>query len=507
MPRLLLMPPEVSNAGDDAIALYEAVGRRLDGWQQQAVRAGLGETADLQWAAFEVCVICQRQNGKGAVTECVELAALFLFGMRVVIHSAHKLETSLKAFRSMAELINSSPDLKRRCKPINPSDTVIETLSGQRLEFRTRSGSGGRGLTGDLVVLDEALELSPELLAALAPVLLARPFAQLWYTSTVPRFGDAHLCGVRDRALARDQRLAYIEWGADTDAALDDEVQLRRANPALTSGRITLERLGAMRKILGDELFRTECMGIWPVALPGAMLDAAAWARMADTTSRRGLQCAVGVDVSPLRDWTTIGLYSVRDDDLEHVQLLDYREGVDWVPDRIAEVDRLLQPLGYGLDDKNGARALLAALAERGIVVAEDRSAPERGQIMVFGVHEAADSVAGFVDAFRAGRLRHIEQEPLTAAIVNVQPRPIGDSGLIGWGRRRSNVNIGPVVTVAEARYVYHAWHDLISGHYDVLGSIPPVQGQCPHCDAWAPAGQPVQHYDDCVTVGAAGGP
>lgn len=498
-PRLQLVPPCASNAADDAVELYESCGQRLDDWQDLCLRIGCGETRLGAWASFENGIVVSRQNGKGAVIEALCLASLFIWGNKVTIYSAHRGDTVQATFRRIRALIEDHPDLTRRCKPINPSDDVIELITGGRLEFRTRTRSGGRGLTGDLVILDEALELNPEQIAALVPVLLARPHAQLWYFSTVPATGDQHLCLVRKRVLAGAERIGWADWGVDSGAALDDPAALAAANPALGI-RITLERLHDLRGILGDEKFKTECMGIWPSLTAGAVLDPKAWANMCDPESKRSGDLALAIDVTPLRDHGTIGLFGYRDDGLEHVQLVDSRPGVDWIPGRAAELAAILDPIGWAVDEKNGAYAMREQLAAVGIVEPEDPLVPGRGNLLVVDARGAADAVAGFIDAFRRSAMRHPGQPPLDDAVKNAKARPIGDAGQIAWGRRASEVNIGGLITVTNARHLWMTWHDLVTTEYDVLRSIPLAEGQCPDCEAWAPEGAFVEHYDDCAT-------
>lgn len=471
-PRIQLAPPCAhGGSGDDAVEFARRIGVPLDPWQQLALRNGLGRDADGSWSAFEVCVICQRQNGKGSITDILELYALFVLSLPVVIHSAHRLETSRKAFRVIKAIIERNPDLARRCKPINPSDEHIETIGGCRLEFRTRTKSGGRGLTADLLVLDEALELTDEQIAAIVPTLAARPGAQLWYTSTVPQFADQHLCKVRASALAQEPRLAYVEWGVDRGAnaaetrrILGDPMAQAEANPAYGT-RLTGERLADLRRILGDEKFATECMGIWPEMAAGAVLDPARWRDMADTGSRRSGPVALMLDVTPMRDHGTIGLAGERADGLEHLQLLDYRPGTAWMVARTVEWKQALGDdlVAVVVDDKNGAKALLDDLAEQGIMVPDDPERPERGDVLVLDAAGMASAVGQFIDGYRKDPtvFRHLDQGPLNTAVENVKTRPIGDGGQIAWGRKASEVDIGPIVTVTGARYGRRLWLNL----------------------------------------------
>lgn len=491
IPRIQLAPPELFNAGDLAVEFARRIGVPLDSWQRLGLRNGLGIAAGGAPSAFEVCVICQRQNGKGSITDVLELYALFVMGLPVIIHSAHRLDTSRKAFRVVKGIIERNPDLARRCMPINDSDEAIETIGGCRLEFRTRTRSGGRGLTGDLLVLDEALELNDEQIAAIVPTTAARPFAQIWYTSTVPQSADQHLCKVRMSALAKAPRMAYIEWGVDRGATpaetariLGDPKAHAAANPAYGI-RLTAERLEDLRRILGDAVFATECLGIWPDMAAGAVLDPAAWARMTDPDSRRddGGELALAVDVTPMRDHASIGMYSLRADGREHMQLIDYRPGTEWLVDRIVELRHALNPICIAYDAKNGAHALLPDLAVYGIVRPRDREEwdqePHRGDLLELDTPMAVDAVGQFIDGFRApplddGRPRyaHLGQDPLDVAVRGAVARSVGDAGQIAWGRRMSEVDIGPLQVVTEARYGYHLWVDLVQDDYDLMSSV-----------------------------------
>ena len=505
-PRLQLAPPSVSNAARDAIDIYECCGRRLDPWQELCLRIGCGETLLASWASFENGIVVSRQNGKGAVIEALLLASAFVWGNAVTVYSAHHGATVAKTLRAFKQLIKNTTDLARRCKPINDSDDFIELIGGARIEFTIRTRAGARGLTGDLVIIDEALELNDEVIASLVPILLARPGAQLWYFSTVPQHADQHLCTVRQRVLAKGPRQAWAEWGVDKEVAVergyDSPEVLAEANPALNI-RITLERLADMRGILGDKLFATECLGIWPDQVAGAALDPAVWAKMADAESRRaaGSDVVVTFDCTPLQDHGTIGLYGLREDGLEHQQLLDYRPGIDWMPGRAAEIKAELDPLAFGLDEKNGVHALLPEFAAVGIAPPQDPEEPQRGDLFILHTQDAATAVARYIEGFRRGVYRHLDQEPLNEAVRNAKARPIGDGGQIAWGRKLSTVDIGPVKVVTDGKYVYETWHDLVITDYDPLASVPRVEGQCEHCDAWAPAGLVLTHYDDCPTL------
>src|SRR5690606_42159086 len=63
-------------------------------WQRYVLEHSLGEREDGRWCAFEVAVVVPRQNGKNVIIEARELAGLFLWGEKVIIHSAHQVKTA-----------------------------------------------------------------------------------------------------------------------------------------------------------------------------------------------------------------------------------------------------------------------------------------------------------------------------------------------------------------------------------------------------------------------------
>ncbi len=187
-PRYQLVPPARSSAGRDAVELAATAGLILDPWQELVLEGALGELPNGKWAANEVGVIVPRQNGKGGLLEARELAGLFLFEERLILHSAHETKTAKEAFRRMKDLIEANPDLAKEVHQFRFSseETSIEMKNGQRLRYIARSTGSGRGFSGDCIILDEAYNLSDQVMAALFPTMAARPNPQLWYTSSAP---------------------------------------------------------------------------------------------------------------------------------------------------------------------------------------------------------------------------------------------------------------------------------------------------------------------------------
>src|SRR6266705_1597830 len=162
-PRIASVPPSGWSEGERAADLAEAVGLRLDDWERWVLDQGLGRDDSGQWTAFEKALIVSRQNGKGAVLEALELAALFLddFGADLILHSAHEFKTASEAFRRVQGRIDNHPSFRRRVRQVylQRGAESIELKNGKRLRFIARTGGSGRGFTADLVVLDATYDL------------------------------------------------------------------------------------------------------------------------------------------------------------------------------------------------------------------------------------------------------------------------------------------------------------------------------------------------------------
>src|SRR4051812_18108386 len=248
-PRILWYPEYVSSAGEEAVELAAMAGLELDPWEQLVLAHSLGERPDGKWAAFEVGLVVPRQNGKGTILEARELAGLFLLGEKLLIHSAHEQATSSEHFRRLLTLIEGVPEFERRVMkaPKGKGAEAIELRGGQRIFFKTRTGGGGRGLTGDLVVLDEAMILPETVTGALVPTMAARSVhgnPQLWYAgSAVDQTIHEHgivFARMRERGVAQAPRVAWFEWSADGDHPEDVPVEVRedpatwaQANPGM----------------------------------------------------------------------------------------------------------------------------------------------------------------------------------------------------------------------------------------------------------------------------------
>ena len=460
-PRFSFAPESFSNAAVEVIDLMSQVGMPLDEWQGNACEIMLGERRDGSWAAFEFGLIVARQNGKGGVLEARELGGLFLFGEKHIIHSAHEEGTAAEAFLRMKNLIDGTEWLAKRVHKMvgSPGKQLIELRSGQRLSYKTRTASGGRGFSAPTVILDEAQNLTSRQIAALMPVVSAQPNAQLIYAGTVMA-GARTFRGIVDRGRGKiGDRLAYAEWSSPDDAASDDEQALAQANPAMGI-RIPLEYIRAERESLiaagAEPEFRMERMSIWPaVDALGSVIPVADWAKAQDLTAgmSTGAEVALGVAISPARDWASVGIAGHRGDGTTYVELVKHAIGTDWLIPYLSGLVSRVNPSAVCVDQQGPAGTLLPALGAAGLTVRVSDTA----------AYKAA--CGGFVDAVKSGRIIHRGQQPLTDAAHGVKERTVGDAWV--YARRDSGVLVSPLEAVTLA--VWGLTPDLSKKEFFVL--------------------------------------
>lgn len=438
----------MTSAGREAIELAESVGLILDPWQRDILDGSLGERDDGTWAALEVGVIVPRQNGKGALIEARELAGLFLFGEQLITHTAHEFKTALEGFRRVLALIEGSDDLRRRVKRVVTShgEEGVELVTGQRLRFAARSTGSGRGFTGDTIFFDEAYRLPATAISAMFSTLAARPNPQIWYTSSAPLpiIESDTLRGVCRQGRAGVDRLYYAEWAAADrieDIEVEDPALVPLANPAF-GFRITAEFAEAELRRLGPEDYARERLGIWPDGTDESrrVISKKDWAGCLVPDSQAKDPVALAFDVSPDRSTASIAVSGLPDGaEGVHVEVVDNRSGYEWTKPRLVGIVKKWSPSLVVCDAAGPAGALIADLASEGI------------EVRPVSAREHTQACGGLYDDVKTGRLRHIGQQSLDAALDGADTRSVADAWL--WSRKSSSVDITPLVAVTLARW------------------------------------------------------
>ncbi len=444
-PRFRLVPPAEVSLGDQCIKFAARCGLFLDPWQQDVLRGAMGRVPGGRWAARNVGLLVPRQNGKGAILEARELFGIFVLNEPLVIHSAHRFDSSQEHFGRVLARIDENPDLKKHIASVYTANgkESIWLKNGCRLKFKARTNASMRGFSCETLILDEAMILPEEAVKAMRPALISRPEAQIWYTSSAGSADSTVLWRLVKRGREGASRLAYWEWGCPLGVDPSDQANWFAANPAL-GVRLAVEDFEDELANGLPEAFAQEHLGIWDEQADG-VFSSEDWAAIADPKSHPTGQVAFAVDVIPSRSLASISIVGVRPDGLIHSELVDRREGTDWIAPRIAELDTKYTPVAIAVDEGGPAGSLIVDIERAGVAVTR------------LTMRQVGQAAAQFFDAVVQKRIRHRPMPLMDAAVLGATQRTLGDAW--AWGRKGA-VDVDPLVSASNALFVLNAHLD-----------------------------------------------
>jgi phage terminase large subunit-like protein len=157
----------------------------------------------------------------------------------------------------------------------------------------------------------------------------------------------------------------------------------------------------------------------------------------------------LGVDITPDRQWATIGVAGECRDGGVALEVIDHRGGVRWVVQRLLQLRDDHDPKAILLDPRSGAGSLIRPLTQAGVDVVE---VPTADHVRACG---------DLFDAVVNHEISHRHQPELDAAVAGATKRTVGDAWL--WDRRAGTV-ISPLVALTLARW----------GHLELPDPPPP---------------------------------
>ena len=443
-PRICTLPtdfdPELSlTRAHEMIDLSELAGLTLDPWQEFAAEGATRTMSSGKWSAFQVAIQANRQNGKGSIMEARQLVGLFAWGDRLQVHTSHEFRTAQKHFERILSLIEGTPTLDRLVKRVRRADgeEAIETRDGTVLQFMARSLKSGRGITGDVVYLDEAFALKPQMMASLMSTMSARSVThnpQLWFASSAGSPDSEVLQSIREAGIeGSNPRLAYMEWSAPDDADPDDPEVWALANPAM-GVRISEDFVRAERASLGTEEFKRERLGIWAPLGGERVFPAGLWSGLADESSESGERIVFAVEIAGNRESATIMAVSQLENDRVHVEVVDSREGTSWIGHRLAQLQVNHSPEAIWAIAGGHVESLVREWRDEGVKV----------RLMRFADYIRACGVT--YSLVKDGLIVHLDDPILNDAVDGVQQTWTTDRAAFYWSRKNSLTDISPLV-------------------------------------------------------------
>lgn len=430
--------------GDKLAQVARLLGFDLFDWQRFVADVGLEKDATGLYKYRSVCAQVGRQNGKSKLIE-TRIAFELLQPKRHVAYTAQDRNMAKSKWEEHLLSFEMSPKFAKRIarvSRVNGSEKIY-MRNGSTYGIVTPNDKGARGLSLNLMVIDEALTHPLSLIANLQPTLATKRNGQLWILSNAGRPGESelleHYREIGHREIAEPQnKLAWFEWCPESDEFdyMNEEVWYQ-AIPSLHEEKgVLLEAVREAATTNSPEIFTKEWLNVWPSRDAVQVINTELWDSLARTDITIGNKIIFGVDISRERDRASIGASGlVRD--FTPVELIECKEGTSWVLPRIVELCKKYNTKVV-IDTGSPAASLIPELEKQNIGV------------MSIHLRDYARACGSFYDAVQAKTICHLDDPNLRSAIMGSTKRPLGDSW--AWNRQ-STTNITPLVAVTLARY------------------------------------------------------
>lgn len=490
-PLYFRVPERAATYGPEAADFGASAGLFLDPEQRLVVDAVYAVDAEDRLVSPVIGCAAPRQNVKTHVAKVCDLADLAVFRVPGAFHTAQQKDTALDAFRNdfgtgLADLFDNFDHLRRLVHVITDSDNDTSiVLKPKRagdpypsLTFATRTERGKVGFSGPRVTFDECPWLKPVHTAAMIPILSAQSmtgWVQVRYFGSPGHEHSVTWRDIRDRG--RRGELGWIEWGTERVAcaspdcshlprvavgcALDREDLVRAANLSI-GRRIDLKFVMVTeRNEMPPAKYGRERLGWWDEPSELGTWDVVSevlWTAARDDRSAPAAGVTLGVEQRFDLSGAAIALVGTREDGLRHVEipgqmlagewLVDYRDGTEWLVERVAAIYASGVVAQVVVDAKSpGGADLIKALKVAEVKVVE----PD--------VHDVVSAYTKWVEHCTRGQLRHRGQAELTSSVQAAVARHIGDRK----APDRRTDNAAPWVAASLALW----------GHLKVGGSAP----------------------------------
>ncbi len=442
------------------------------------------EQGDPVFRFRKVILLVGRQNGKSTVMQALTLWRMYVDRCSLVIGTAQDLEIAESLWAESVEMAEETEELSVEIAKVEKGAgrKKFRLRTGEEYKVKAATRRGGRGLSGELVLLDELREhQSWDAWGAVTKTTNAKSRAQVYGISNA---GDATSIVLRylrkmahadlgdpdglntdeapedlldDGEEVDDSALAIFEWSAAPGASISDRDSWAQANPAL-GWRIRESTLASDARTDPEWIFRTEVLCQWSDGSLEGPFPPGSWEATteADSAAAEDSDLTICVTTSWDRSTTYIGVAGWRPDGLPHVEVIAQRTGSEWVVPWLTDTgrDEAIKTAPVVVQSNNAPESgLIEPLRRAGVEVVEWKG-PDLG----ISCGDLYDRVRAAVEdgepdeqeePAREIRVYHRPQPVLDLAAATAVTKPLGDAWV--WDLARSPNDAAPLKAVTGA--------------------------------------------------------
>lgn len=422
--------PYTHTTGKEAIDLYNSTKRTAQAWQELLVYDINAQNDDGLWVHSKYGYSVSRRNGKNEVAAIVEMDRLKQ-GQQI-LHTAHRTTTTHAAWERLQTLLEDAGiEIISSYRAYGKEH--LEIAGGGRINFRTRTSTGGLGEGYDLLVIDEAQEYRDDQEAALKYVVSASKNPQTIFCGTPPTLesGGSVFTHYREDVLrGKASNAGWAEWSVPELKDPADKEAWYISNPSL--GVILTER--AIQDEIGRDVldFNIQRLGYWTkYNLKSAITEKEWEALKVDKLPDLKGKLYVGIKYSKDGASVAMSIAAKTSDDKIFIECIDCR------PTRAT--NRWI--MAFLRSAKSIDKVVIDGASGQYILKTDMKNAKMKAPILP-KVSEIIEANSSFEQAVFSGGICHMAQPSMVQAATNCDKRAIGSGGGFGYKAIKDGVDI-----------------------------------------------------------------
>ena len=447
---------------DKTIRLLEHYGIVLLPWQKAILYRWMAVEQDdegnWKWVNPECGLLVPRQNGKSELLIARIIGGMIFLGESLV-YTAHSDKTvaaiKRRVLRFFYDAETEIRDLLTDEFDKEPkSFDYVELRNKGVCQFRTRTRTGGLGMTNDCLILDEDQEETDAQQEALLPTISAGKYqnSQTIRAGTPPSGGSSGTVFMRVRKAVTDGKdtgTCWQEWSVETIRDPHDEDAWYEANPSLGYFLMPRAVKNEADKMAVDSFNKMRLGWIAGVESMRAINDEQ-WLPLAvkELELPENYMHVYAVKFAPDGSSVSLAIGVIMPDGRVHIELMDRRpmsQSTGWIVKFLMENNRWRKANKIIIDGAAGTQLLVEELLRT------EKKMTKR--ILTPNVKEAGAAYADFHTGVERGQLTHFDQPALNLSIKTVKKRSIGKDGMFGYASMNPDIQSDPTEAAAFAYY------------------------------------------------------